>query len=185
MIARKILTMVATISLMVFGTALAPQSIGPLKLTGIVATADQNLVPLQERNAQCIEAWQQSVAFKQQLCREINVRWHSYWVSDMTLDANPGWLADGTRAHIAFSRCLVHVKCDFAAHHVGEAIYNHAIRYRDVAKIRRCKDDPKRLDTSCELLTQGDVLDIVAQSIENDVPAHYHEHEGQGMKPRF
>ncbi len=184
MTARKILTMVATISLMIFGVALAPQSIGPLKLTGITATAGQDLVPLHERNAHCIKAWQQSVAFNEQICRGINVRWHSYWVSDTVLDANPGWLNDGTRAHIYYSRCLVHVKCDFAAHDIGEAEYNRELRYRDVKKLRRCKADWKNLDTSCEPLTQQDILDIVAQSIEDNVPAHYHEYEGQGMKPR-
>ncbi|MCY4217834.1 MAG: hypothetical protein OXE41_09695 [Gammaproteobacteria bacterium] len=174
MTVKKISAITATIVFMVLGTALAPQSLGPLNLTGITANADPNLIPLHERNAHCIKQWQQTTAFNDQECRGINVRWNSYWASDLTLSANPGTLNDGTHAHLYYSRCLVHVKCEYASEYVGKGEYNGVLKYRDVEKLRRCRADPTKLDTSCESLTQQGIHDIVAQAIEEQEQQYYY-----------
>jgi len=109
----------------------------------------------QRRNQLCIEEWRKSHAFAKQECKGIWVSWDSYWYSPSYYYYDT---SEGT--HMKYSNCLVHVECRKGSTDstLADGEHNAVLRYGDVHKIRRCKENSGiKMNTSCEPLTDQDI----------------------------
>ncbi len=97
-----------------------------------------------ERHVACNEAWRASHAYKQQQCYLRSVHWDSYHTPG-------GW------SHFLRSNCWIHIECKFGSPHYKKGQHLGKLAYLEVHKLRRCKDDPSVVNTSCNPLTNEEV----------------------------
>jgi len=104
-----------------------------------------------QRHVACNEAWRSSPAYRQQQCKLRSVHWDSY---------RPGYGIFYMRR----SNCWVHVECSYGNPVYPKGVHNGRIAYLDVFRLRRCKHDASKVNTTCSLLTTA--------HIENGLAAH-------------
>ncbi len=98
------------------------------------------------RHVACNEAWRASPAYRQQQCKLRSVHWDSY-------HDKPGFFGN----YMYGSTCWVHIECKYGHPAFPNGGRNGKIKYREVSKLRRCKADASKVDTTCAPLTTQDV----------------------------
>jgi len=114
----------------------------------LVASAQFGSIDLEpskyQRHVACNKAWQASHAYKHHNCKWRAVHWDSY---------RPGYGIFYMRR----SNCWVHVECTHGHPAFPKGVHNGRIAYLDVFRLRRCKDDASKVNTTCVPLTTADV----------------------------
>jgi len=105
-----------------------------------------NLEPSKyQRHVACNKAWQASHAYKHHNCKWRAVHWDSYQTR------YPGIFP------MRNSNCWVHVECTHGHPVFPKGVHNGKIAYLDVFRLRRCKDDASKVNTTCVPLTPADI----------------------------
>jgi len=108
-----------------------------------------------QRHVACNEAWRASHAYKHHNCKWRSIHWDSY---------RPGYGIFYMRR----SNCWVHVECTHGHPVFPKGVHNGRIAYLDVFRLRRCKDDASKVNTTCVALTEAHIQDGLAAHEESN-----------------
>ncbi len=94
--------------------------------------------------------------------QENSVRWDHFWMDELTLSIN------NERINMHYSRCLVNVKCGKGKDVLPVGIHIGARDHGELDGLRRCKNDPAVLNTTCTVLTDFDIAKARFQQQQED-----------------
>ena len=127
------------------------------------------------RHVACNEAWRASPAAEWQQCTLRSVHWDSFRPGLQTVHR------PNLQKVMEYSRCWVHVKCDYGTPLFPRGEHWGKINYTEVHKLRRCSSDPRVVNSTCESLTMEEVHEgweeYRAQSSQS---ANGNQHNGCG-----
>ncbi|MCY4220182.1 MAG: hypothetical protein OXC25_13930 [Thiotrichales bacterium] len=112
---------------------------------------DAEAVSKYKRHVACNEAWRASPAASWQQCQLRSVHWDSFKPGLQTADRH------NLQITMQYSRCWVHVKCDYGTPLFARGEHWGKIDYVKVHKLRRCSSEPWVVNSTCEALTMEEV----------------------------